>query len=170
MSPHSRLALLWIVLPAIALAGCGRSPKPVLPPEPVAAHITLAASADTNPDPKGRPSPVVVRLYQLRGDAAFVGADFFGLYEDEQKALGAELVNRAEYVLTPSENRTIDVAMSSDVRFLGAVAAFRDIRNADWRVLVPTWREGKRNMTLTVQRARVVLSVADEPVVPKKVD
>jgi len=157
-----RLALVWTIVPVIAVAGCGKSPKPVLPPEPAAAHITLAASADANPDPTGRPSPVVVRVYQLRGDAAFIGADFFGLFEDEQKVLGPELISRAEYVLTPSERRTVDVPVAADARFVGAIAAFRDIRNADWRGLVPTWREGTRNMSVAVQRTRIVVSVADE--------
>lgn len=164
------LALVWTVVPAIAVVGCARSPKPILPPEPVAAHMTLAASADANPDPSGRPSPVVVRVYQLRGDAAFVGADFFGLFDDEQKVLGPELISRAEYVLTPSERRTVDVPLSGDVRFVGVIAAFRDIRNADWRVLVPTWREGKRNMTVAVERTRIVLSVADEAVASPHVE
>jgi type VI secretion system protein VasD len=152
------------------VAGCHRAPKPVLPPEPVVAHVTLAASADANPDPTGRPSPVVVRVYQLKGEAAFAGADFFGLFDDEQRVLGPELINRAEYVLTPSERRTVEVPVSRDARFVGAIAAFRDIRNAEWRGLVPTWPEGKRNMTVAVERTRIVLSVAPEPDAPRKVN
>jgi predicted component of type VI protein secretion system len=37
------------------------------------------------------------------------------------------------------------------------VAAFRDIRNAEWRVLVPVTRKG---LTVDVGRSRVVLAVA----------
>jgi type VI secretion system protein VasD len=149
---------------ALSTIGCGKPPKlpePVPPPKPVEAHVTIAAGADANPDGSGRPSPVVVRVYQLTADAAFTGADFFGLFDDEQKVLGAELVSRTEIVLAPSERRTIDIAVSADARFLGAIAAFRDIRNSEWRVLVPTWREGLKNMTVSVERARVVLSVAE---------
>ena len=65
-------------------------------------------------------------------------------------------------MLAPSDQRTVDVPVSADARFVGAVAAFRDIRNADWRGLVPTWREGTRNMSVAVQRTRIVVSVADE--------
>jgi type VI secretion system protein VasD len=121
------------------------------------APMTIAASADTNPDSTGRPSPVVVRVYQLRTDAAFKGADFFALFDDDQKALGQELISRDEFVLAPAEQRKMDVTVSGETRFVGAIAAFRDIRNAQWRVLVPASSKG---LTLAVERARIVLSVA----------
>ena len=35
------------------------------------------------------------------------------------------------------ERKTIDVVVSRETRFVGALAAFRDIRNAQWRGLVP---------------------------------
>ena len=43
--------------------------------------------------------------------------------------LGPELISRDEFVLAPAERKTIDVVVSGDTRFVGAVAAFRDIRN-----------------------------------------
>ena len=159
---HPNVVLAWTFVPVLALALCGKGPKPAAPLQPVSAHITIAASPDANPDASGRPSPVVVRVYQLKGDAAFTAADFFTLFDDEEKVLGAELISRTEYVLAPSDRRTVDVPVSADARFVGAVAAFRDIRNAEWRVLVPTWREGARNMSVAVERTRILLSVADK--------
>ena len=154
---------VWLALLAVLImAGCGKAPPPPLviapPPKPVPAALTIAASADTNPDATGRPSPVVVRVYQLKGDTAFAGAEFFPLFDDDQKVLGPELISRDEYVLAPAEKRTVEVAVSDDARFVGAVAAFRDIRNSEWRVLVPASRKG---MTVAVERARVVLSVTE---------
>ena len=123
----------------------------------VKAPMTIAASADTNPDASGRPSPVVVRVYQLKSDAAFNAAEFFALFDDDQKVLGPELISRDEFVVAPAESRTMDVAVSTDTRYVGAIAAFRDIRNAQWRgLVVPAQRKG---LTVTVERARIVLSV-----------
>ena len=120
--------------------------------------MTLLASADTNPDASGRPSPIVVRVYQLKTDAAFKGADFFALYDDDQKVLGAELISRDEYVLAPSERKTIDVSVSRDARFIGALAAFRD-RNAQSRTLVPAPRG---SLNVTIERARIVVSAVED--------
>ena len=120
--------------------------------------MTVAAAADTNPDGSGRPSPIVVRVYQLKTDAAVKGADFFALYDDDQKVLGAELISRDEYVMNPSERKTIDVTVSRDTRFIGALAAFRD-RNAESRVLVPAPRGG---FNVTIERARIVVSTVED--------
>ena len=121
----------------------------------IKAPMTISAAEDTNPDSTGRPSPVVVRVYQLKTDAAFTAAEFFPLFDDEQKVLGAELISRDEFVLAPAEKRTIDVALSGETRYVGAIAAFRDIRNAQWRMLVPTPKKG---LTVAVEKARIVVS------------
>lgn len=160
--------LIPVLLVIAAAAACGKTPPPAaLPPITIAAPaevktksaMTLTASADTNPDASGRPSPVVIRVYQLKTDAAFKGAEFFSLYDDDQKVLGPEMISRDEYVMAPSEKRTIDVAVSGETRFVGAVAAFRDIRNAQWRGLVAAPRAG---LTVTIERARIVLAAVEE--------
>ena len=157
MSRVSALGAAWLLLAAFAAAGCGKSPLVIARPKPGPAPLTIAASADANPDASGRPSPVVVRVYQLKTDAAFTGAEFFPLFDDDQKVLGPELISREEYVLAPAERRVLKVLVSENAKFLGAVAAFRDIRNAQWRVLVPATRG---DLTVAVERARVVFSVA----------
>ena len=147
----------FLLLGALSLAGCGKSPIVLARPKPATSPLTISASADTNPDANGRPSPVVVRLYQLKADDAFVNAEFFPLFDDDMKVLGPALVSRDEYVLAPADHRMVEVAVSDDTKFLGAVAAFRDIRNAEWRVIVPVTRKG---LNVAVERSKVVLAVA----------
>jgi type VI secretion system protein VasD len=139
----------------LVMSACASSP-----PKPARTRLTIAATPDTNPDATGRPSPVVVRVYQLKADTAFTGADFFALYDDEMKVLGAELIGRNEYVLAPSERRTLELDVSADARFVGIVAAYRDIRNAQWRTVVqaPLRRD---EVTINVERARVAFSDRD---------
>ena len=116
--------------------------------------VTLAATADVNPDADGRPSPIVIHVYQLTTDSAFVHADFSVLFDDGPKALGADVVSRDEQVIGPGESRTVYMTMSAEARFVGVVAAFRDVRNAEWRRLVPGPVKG---LTLSVERARLVV-------------
>jgi type VI secretion system protein VasD len=161
------IALCSLLVVAAICISCGKGPPPQPPQIPltitaapeakIKAPMTIAVSADVNPDASGRPSPVVVRVYQLRTDAAFRNADFFALFEDDQKALGGELISRDEFTMAPSERKTMDVTVSGETRFVGAIAAFRDIRNAQWRVLVPATDKG---LDVAVERARVVMTVA----------
>jgi type VI secretion system protein VasD len=162
-----RSVLAWLCAASAVAAGCAKAPPPAPPQVPltitaapeakVKAPMTIAISADANPDASGRPSPVVVRVYQLRTDAAFRSIDFFALFEDDQKALGPELISRDEFTMAPSERKTLDVTVASETRFVGAIAAFRDIRNTQWRVLVPATNKA---MDVAVERARVVMTVA----------
>lgn len=159
-----------VVAVAVIAAACAKAPPPAPPTVPPAmtikaaddakikAAMTISATPDVNPDSSGRPSPVVIRVYQLKTDAAFAAAEFFPLFDDEQKVLGPELISRDEYMMAPAESRTIDVAISEDTRYVGAIAAFRDIRNAQWRVLVPAPRKG---LTVAIEKSRIVLSPSE---------
>ena len=131
------------------------------PPKPQVVKLAFVVSADVNPDSQNRPSPVVVRLYQLKDDAAFKDADIFALFDKEQATLAAALVSREEYQLAPGEHRSVDLQLSHDARFVGVVAAYRDIRNAQWRAQIGAPDKGlisiakKNKITVAVDRARV---------------
>jgi type VI secretion system protein VasD len=164
-----RFVMVVAGVAACLAAACGKKAPEAPPPAPaltiaaaadarVKAPMTIAASADVNPNDAGRPSPVIVRVYQLRADAAFTNADFFALWDDDQKVLGQELISRDQFDLDPSEKQVIDVTVSGDTRFVAAVAAFRDIRNAQWRAAVAA--VPNKAMTVAVERTRVVVSVA----------
>src|SRR5262245_12884012 len=130
--------LRWIAIAMLAsLAACASGP-----PKATKARMTVLAQADVNPDATGRPSPVVVRVYQLQQDAKFANADFFALFDDEQQALGADLLARDEITLAPGERKEVQVEVKGEAKFLGAVAAFRDIRNSQWRVVQAAPKKG----------------------------
>jgi type VI secretion system protein VasD len=131
------------------------------PPKPQLVKLTFVVSADVNPDSQNRPSPVVVRLYQLKDDAAFKDADFFALFDKEQATLAAALVSREEFELAPGEHRGVDLQLSHDARFVGVAAGYRDIRNAQWRAQIGAPDKGvinvikKNKINITVERVRV---------------
>ncbi len=140
----------------VALVACKSVPKP---PPPVKASVI--ASADVNPDAQNQPSPIVVRVYQLKDDAAFKEADFFALFDKEQATLGGALVSREEFELAPGDTHSFELKLSPDTRLVGVAAAYRDIRNSQWRTETGTPEAGlgeylkKRKMTIAVNRGRV---------------
>jgi type VI secretion system protein VasD len=152
-----RAVLALAIVLGGALAGCkSKPPKPPAPPPPVILNLNLAASADVNPDAQGRPSPVVVRLYQLKDDAAFEDADVYALFDKEAAALGAALAARQEFELAPSEQRAVTLKPPPEVRFIGVVVAYRDIRNARWRAQLGV---PERSQAVLVNVARTSVSV-----------
>jgi type VI secretion system protein VasD len=139
------------ILAACMTVGCaGKPPPAVPPPPPPKAALVVATRPDVNPDASGRASPVVLRVYQLRTDSAFTGASFSSLFDDERKALGPDLIARDEYELVPGERRTLELAPPPDLRFLGALAAFHDVRNSNWHTVLPVPKDGLGNRRVEV--------------------
>ena len=135
-----------IVLASGMLAACGGAP-----PKPAVAKMQIVAVQDLNPDSKGRPSPIVLRLYQLRTEGEFANAEFFPLYEREKELLAASLITREEYTLAPGEERDLKFEVAPDARFLGVLAAYRDPA-AHWRALSPAPVKGLADL---IKKARV---------------
>jgi type VI secretion system protein VasD len=117
-----------VVLLALMVAGCGT--KPV---QPTAVTGTVQASANVNPSAGRRPSPLLVRIYELKSVTAFNNADFVSLYQRDQAELGAEMVGREEIILNPGDSRPISQLSGAETRFVGVFAAYRDLDNAQWR-------------------------------------
>src|SRR4051794_33436729 len=123
---HSALALC---LAALLVSACGSKP----PPKPASVTGTIEAAAQINPSTSKRPSPLLLRIYELRSVAAFNSADFMSLYQRDQAELAADLVTKEEFVMSPGETKTFAKTLAPDTRFLGVVAAYRDLEHAKWR-------------------------------------
>jgi len=142
---------------SLCMAGCGS--KPPKPPPPTKADLVVAA--DVNPDVGGRPSPIVVRLYQLKEEGAFNSASYFALTDKEQEALGPSLVSREEYELKPGETRELVLKIPPEARYLGAIAGYRDLNNSKWKALSPAPETGLLEL---VRKHKLLISVAKSEV------
>lgn len=135
------------------------------PPKPQLLKLSFSISTDVNPDDKNRPSPIVLRVYQLKDDAPFKDAEFFALSDKEQATLGPALVSRIEFELNPGEQRTVDYQLSPDAHFVGVAAQYRDYRNAAWRAEIGSQNKPlagtikKKKLTVAAARAAVTVSV-----------
>lgn len=162
-SYSGKAAIAAMLLAWLALAGCATSSSQ----RPVQVRAELSATADINPDASKRASPLVVRVFELRNDAAFNGADFWALYERERQTLGDSLIEREEFVLQPGAKQELRLSMSRDARFLGVVAAYRDIGAARWRALSKAPRKtttdvfSRDRVTIDASRGGITLSIKD---------
>ncbi|WP_053148319.1 type VI secretion system lipoprotein TssJ [Pseudomonas sp. P97.38] len=100
-------------------------------------NLTLAASDQLNPDLNGRPSPVVVRLFELRQPVAFENADFFSLYERARETLSPDLVASEELEMRPGDSVELRLGLTGDGRYVGLLAAYRDLPHTRWRYTLP---------------------------------
>ncbi|MFT7774160.1 type VI secretion system lipoprotein TssJ [Roseateles sp.] len=117
----------------LMLAGCGS----LLPASPTRVKGDIQAVDALNPSVSQRPSPLRLRIYELRADSVFTKADFMSLYEGDRALLATDLVARDEITLQPGEKRPYERQLNPETRFLGVVAIYRDLDRATWRAVVP---------------------------------
>jgi type VI secretion system protein VasD len=161
VSVAKRVSIALFLVCVVMLAGCKSGPKP---PKPQVVKLTVAVSPDANPDDRNRPSPIVIRIYQLKDDAAFKDTEFFALYEKEQSVLAAALISRTEFEVAPGQQQVVDYQLSIDAHFIGVAAGYRDIRNAGWRAEIGSQDKGlaglakKNKINVLAGRASISLS------------
>lgn len=119
----SRVLFLCVLCILACLSACS---KPSI-------DLVVASQPNVNPDYAGRPSPVIVKMYELRKELAFKQADFQTLFEKPMQALGADLLAADELVLTPGEVRRVSYQPGASTHFVGLVDGFRHMERAQWR-------------------------------------
>jgi type VI secretion system protein VasD len=132
-----------LIATPLLLAGCSSLPDPT----PI--DVIINADANINPGETGQPSPVVVRIYELKGIKAFNNASFFD-FDDDTKLLGADLISSREYELLPGTERKYDSEISSEAAHIGIVVSFRDIQAAKWRDSIELEKGSKNRFIIYV--------------------
>jgi type VI secretion system protein VasD len=138
-------------------AGCSSPPKPVV----TTVAGSIEASPRLNPSINQRPSPLLMRVYELRTPAAFSNADFMALYQSDQAALATDMVAREEFMLQPGENRAVRKTLAADTRYIGVLGIYRNLEKATWRAVVPV-QVGKAQI-LTVKAGELAVTVEVKP-------
>lgn len=136
-----------LMLSTLLLSGCSTPPppkpeKPEAPPTLVNASITV--SSLVNPDIDNRASPIVVRMFELKGLGAYNESDFYGLFENYQSVLGGDLLGSEQFHLKPGETQRLKQKKTvAGVEYIAVIAAYRDINQAIWRdhLILPAGKE-----------------------------
>ncbi|QMV63568.1 type VI secretion system lipoprotein TssJ [Pseudomonas berkeleyensis] len=137
-----RLLSLALCAVLLTLAGCAAmSPYSTM----TKLDLSLTGSDQLNPDLHGRPSPIVLRLIELKHPVAFENADFFSLYQRPKEALAPDLVTLEELELRPGETRELKVSVQEGSRYVAVLAAYRDLPEANWRYVIAI-NEQQRNV------------------------
>ena len=97
--------------------------------------LRLYAGDNLNAGNGDRALATVVRVYHLRGIQRFGQAPFDAFMDEarEQAALGNDLVQAREVVLTPGMRQQFDERLSPDTTHVAVVALFRAPASSRWR-------------------------------------
>ncbi len=133
--------LAWALV-FILLQACGSTSKKLV--------IQYKANAQINPDLNSRPSPLVINTYQLSDLNAFQEADFYSLYENDKTILGPELLHQNQIEIKPGQLLKTEQDYSKQTKYLGFIAAFRDIDRAVWKKIIVINAKEKKPIQVNV--------------------
>ncbi len=132
MDKKNRLTVgFGVVATALMLTACAAKP-----PEDVSVKGSVEAVETINPDAAGRPSPLLVKVFQLGATDKFEAADFFALSESAEATLGGDLLGVESFLLAPGDSKPYEGKFDPGTRFIGVIAGYRDIHRAQWRDIV----------------------------------
>jgi len=115
----------------------------------------ILVSDRVNPDQDGRPSPVTVRIYQLASVDNFKSTDFLPLYDDDETALGTDLVFKEEMEVYPGIEIPFQREWAGSTRYLGVMVMFRDLENSKWRAIASLPEEGSFPVVVRIDDSSV---------------
>jgi len=101
-------------------------------------EIKFKVDADVNPDEDKKPSPLFVRMYQLKSTKMFSRANFIDLYEKDKDVLGADMISKQKLRrIKPGESRVENFVLNKETRYIGLYAEFLKFKKSSYKLLIP---------------------------------
>ena len=148
---------LLVGLCSLILVGC----QAVYSTFPPSTKLHFRVAADINPDFDNRPSPVIIRVYELASKTVFENQDFFALYDSPETVLRTDLLKKDELVFEPGQRNEYRMALQPATKAVAVVAAYRDIEGARWRAVVDVKPTGYDDFYVYVDKLAVYIREHD---------
>ncbi len=157
--------LLVLLIATSFLSGCSTVSDMLSddepPPPPPELIVSVIADSGVNQDLDGRPSPTVLRIYQLEDDALFKESDFFALYDADNSLLASDLLLRDEMVVNPGGSALKKTLLDDDAEFVGVLAAFQNTDNGVMKKVVAVNAEKDQSVMVRLKDNQLTLVLLD---------
>ena len=150
ISTRSVLVLVMVSM----LSACSWYRKVV----PVPSIIDVVTTDQVNPDANDRPSPVVVKVFELADIAAFNNSEFFALFEETEATLAADALHQWEMTLRPESNKILEKILNEQTKYIGVVVAYRNLENARYKQVLAVDAKKKNTLRITIDELSVGIS------------
>ena len=101
-------------------------------------QIDFVIDSDINPDELDTPSPLFIRMYELKTAKMMRRADFIEIYERDKKVLGADMVKVHKLKhFKPGESRTEHFVLQEDTNYVALFGEFLEFKDAKYKLIIP---------------------------------
>jgi type VI secretion system protein VasD len=154
------LVIAFVIAPVtaavLAASGCATTAD-----RPTQLKLTIVIAADANPDDTGRPSPVVLGVFDLVRPERFRNADYLGLLSAPEKNLRSDLIDtHRTKAIAPGSQQELTLTLDAQTRHVGIVAELLQFSRAKTRISIPLDQLRATELKLTVDADGVAISDA----------
>jgi len=115
------------------LAGCATTSDTSTP-----LQLSITVANDANPDEAGRPSPIVLDIFDLARTERFRDADYLALLSAPQKKLRSDMLDRHRLAaVAPGSQRVLTLAVDPKATYIGVVAELVQFADVKTRLALP---------------------------------
>lgn len=150
--------LLQLLCLFTLLSSCATTRDPTQP-----LQLNIAVAANANPDDSGRPSPVVVSIFDLKKPQRFRNADYLALLATPRKILRGDMlgVHRIN-AIAPGSERTLQLALDAQTRHIGIVAELVDFSGVDARATLVLQSRRAHALNLNISANGIAIGPDDD--------
>lgn len=158
MFPTRRAVVLGgLATGSVSLAGCGQVD---LTPKTLQLRFLVDADLQINPNEQQEPSPILLRVYELKSVTQFLQAQFFELLDNDSQKLGPDLVAKREFEMKPGDKQEFTRQTPLETRHIGVIAGFRAIDAARWRASTELDPDRGTNVVISVTAQAVDITTS----------
>lgn len=130
------------------LASCAPAPPPAAPKPCDVQVVTLNiyAADNINPNERGNPRPVLVKLYQLKNDVRMDNATYDEILLKDKETLGEDFAKVDELEVFPNDLVQVKFERVKEASVLAGVALFHGPKGTSWKTFYafpPTPADGQ---------------------------
>lgn len=101
-------------------------------------HVDFFVEANVNPDDNKTPSPLIIRMYELKSPKTFENANFIDIYERDAEVLGDDMITKQKLKpIKPGKNRQANFVLSKETKYVGLYAEFLKYKDAKYKLIIP---------------------------------
>ena len=138
MNKANLIKTVYVAIMVLLLTSCSAVSTTVEGVLDIDFRLRIFCDETINPDDSKVPSPVIVRMYELKSSKSFEKANFIDIYERDLEVLGKSMIKKQILkAIKPSENTKVNFVLNKDTQYVGLYVEFLQYENAKYKVIIP---------------------------------
>ena len=124
--------------------------------------LEITADEGMNPDGKGVPSPMQLKVYELSERETFDNLNFDRAFNQAKSLLSDTLLTEKSLTLQPNVTLKHKIDLNKETQFIAVVAGFIDIDNAQWKHVYAVNPKGYQSHSITVTSNDIIVGKLED--------